>query len=131
MASKIPSPYLIPGIKLEKYRPETLCLDVCAFFGITEERIKSKNRKREFVEPRHVYMSLAHDVFVKEKMSYNLLAAIVNRDHSSFIHAIKNVSNLCDTNEKFHEKYLILKEKIKDKIELIESQDKRIYSDAV
>ena len=121
---------MIPGIKLEKYRPETLCLDVCAFFGITEERIKSKNRKREFVEPRHVYLSLAHDIFVKDKISYNKLAGVVNSDHAGLIHAIKNVSNLCDTNKAFHEKYLQLKEKIRDKIELIESQDKRISSDA-
>lgn len=130
MASKIPSPYLIPGIKLEKYRPETLCLDVCAFFGITEENIKSKKRKREFVEPRHTYMSLAHFFFVKDKISYNKLAAVVNGDHSLLIHALKTVSDLCETNKAFHEKYLQLKEKIKDKIELIESQDRRISSDA-
>lgn len=130
MGNKIPSPYLIPGIKLEKYRPETLLLDVCIFFGITEENIKSKKRLREFVEPRHTYLSLSHYFFSKDKISYTKLASLVGGDHSSLIHAMKNVSNLCDTNKTFREKYLHLKEKIKDKIELIESQDKRISGDA-
>jgi len=73
---------------------------------------------------------LAHFFFVKDKISYNTLAAVVNGDHSSLIHALRTISDLCETNKAFHEKYLQLKERIKDKIELIESQDKRISSDA-
>lgn len=130
MASKVPSPYLIPGIKLEKYRPETLCQDVCAFFEITEENIKSKKRDRIYVEPRHTYLSLAHYFFVSEKIPYARLAAVVGGDHSSLIHAMKTVSNLCDTNKTFNKAYNELKQKIKEKIELIESQDKRISGDA-
>lgn len=68
--------------------PETI-LSICSdVLNIPEAEIKGKSRKSKVVIARHIYCYIA-----RNKTNYTLkyIGFLINRDHSSVIHASKNI----------------------------------------
>jgi len=85
---------------------------VCEYFGIEEDLVRAKTRKREVVQARQVAM------FFCKKLTQHSLKTIGlhfgGRDHSTVIHANQSVENQIDTDPKFEE----IIEEISNKIDL-------------
>lgn len=74
---------------------------VCEYFGIEEDLVRAKTRKREVVQARQVAM------FFCKRMTQHSLKTIGlhfgGRDHSTVIHANMSVENQIETDPKFAE----------------------------
>jgi chromosomal replication initiator protein len=85
---------------------------VCEFFGVDENKVREKNRKKEVVLARQVAM------YLSKKLTRSSLKTIGlhfgGRDHSTVIHAFNSVDNMI--NEDSHLKETV--ESIRNKIEL-------------
>ena len=85
---------------------------VCEYFGIAEDLIRAKTRKREVVQARQVAMH-----FCKKLTQHSLKTIGLHfggRDHSTVIHANQSVDNQIDTDPKFKD----MIEEISNKIDL-------------
>lgn len=85
---------------------------VCEYFGIPEDLVRAKTRKREVVQARQVAM-----YFCKQLTQHSLKTIGLHfggRDHSTVIHANQSVENQIETNLKFRESI----DEIRHKIEL-------------
>lgn len=68
--------------------PETI-LSICSdVLNIPEAEIKGKSRKAEVVIARHIYCYIATN---KTNYTLQYIGFLINRDHSSVIHASKNI----------------------------------------
>ncbi len=85
---------------------------VCEFFGVDENKVREKNRKREVVLARQVAM------YLSKKLTRSSLKTIGlhfgGRDHSTVIHAFNSIDNLIAEDEHLKETV----ESIRNKIEL-------------
>ncbi len=97
------SPYLKPGIPRNPI--ERL---ICHHHQVTMTELRQKNRKRKIVEARAVYISLivAQNWKMYNEPRYTDIAEMLNKDHSTMIHSVKNVYNLMRTDSFFREKNL-------------------------
>lgn len=85
---------------------------VCEYFGIEEDLVRAKTRKREVVQARQVAM-----YFCKRLTQHSLKTIGLHfggRDHSTVIHANMSVENQIETDPKFAE----IIEEISNKIDL-------------
>ena len=85
---------------------------VCEYFGISEDLIRAKTRKREIVQARQVAMH-----FCKQLTQHSLKTIGLHfggRDHSTVIHANQSVENQIDTDPKFKD----MIQEISNKIDL-------------
>jgi chromosomal replication initiator protein len=85
---------------------------VCDYFGIAEDLVRAKTRKREVVQARQVAM-----YFCKRLTQHSLKTIGLHfggRDHSTVIHANMSVENQIETDPKFAE----IIEEISNKIDL-------------
>ncbi len=96
-------------------RPSNISIDqitkvVCEFYGVEENKVREKNRKKEIVLARQVAMYLA------KKLTNSSLKTIGlhfgGRDHSTVIHAQNSIEELINTNESIKEEVNSLRNKI-------------------
>lgn len=81
--------------------------------------LKSKDRDRKFVTPRHMIMSYLAER--KDKLNITLKEIgdfFGKRDHSTVIHAKKSISDLSFSNQKIKDDYKSLCEKLDDIIKV-------------
>lgn len=69
---------------------------------IDTDLLTSKSRKRDIVEARQIFMYL---MIKRTHKSLEKIGNVVNRDHSTAIHARKVVENLVETDKEFASKY--------------------------
>ncbi len=73
----------------------------CTYFGVAEDLVLGRERKREIVQARHVGM------YFSKKMTGHSLATIGRyfggKDHSTVLHACRCVENLMETDPNFRE----------------------------
>lgn len=71
----------------------------CDYYGIDVETVKSRNRKQELVQARHIFVHIAK----MHKLGFLLMeiCEVLNLHHASIIHALKVVSNRCNVEPKF------------------------------
>lgn len=84
----------------------------CEYFGIPEDQVRAKTRKREIVQARQVAM-----YFSKQMTQHSLKTIGLHfggRDHSTVIHSCQSVENQIETDPTFNE----MLEEIRHKIEL-------------
>jgi len=72
---------------------------------IDSRSIQSSSRKRDVVEARHIFMYLMAE---RTHKSLEKIGKIVNRAHSSVIHAKKQTEALIITNKDFRSKYYMI-----------------------
>ncbi len=76
---------------------------VAEFYSIRVSELKSKRRSRQIARPRQIAMSLA-----KELTSLSLPDigdAFGGRDHTTVIHAVKKVDELCKSDSRINDEY--------------------------
>ena len=73
---------------------------ITEFYQISEKDIKSAWRKRPVVWARHVFCYLCSKYV---QCSIVSIGKVINRDHTSVIHARQNVSNLMDSDPDLRE----------------------------
>lgn len=83
---------------------ERVLFEVCRFFQVSVNEVKGKGRKSTFVKPRHIFWYLTKDNITRKHAG-----KLLQRDHSSVIHAIESVQNQIETNEIFHDEVETLK----------------------
>jgi chromosomal replication initiation ATPase DnaA len=83
-------------------------------WGVTVAQIKSKSRKREYVEPRQVYCKLA------KKFTDMALAAIgatlEGRDHTTVLYSIHTINNLIETEPYLQRRFGLIYFKLMDEL---------------
>jgi chromosomal replication initiator protein len=96
--------------KKQVFGIETIQTVVCEHFGIPDDLIRAKTRKKEIVEARQISMFL-----VKEFTNYSLKTIGLHfggRDHSTVIHAINSINNKREKNESLNDTLKSLRRKI-------------------
>jgi hypothetical protein len=78
--------------------PGELLTAICNELGCNETKIKSKCRKQELVNVRHIYAYIGKIYFDFTLMS--LSTEIGNRDHTTMIHSITAVKTFLSCNDK-------------------------------
>lgn len=70
----------------------------CTYFGITNEELLSKSRKREISDAR-----MCISMFLKERfgMTLNKIGKMLNRDHTSIMHHVDMIANCRELSEKY------------------------------
>lgn len=76
--------------------------------GITYLQMSGRNREQSIVDARHVCIFLIRR---STKMSLVEIGKLFNRDHTSIIHACRNIQNHLDTGDYTHE-YVMLVDKV-------------------
>jgi chromosomal replication initiator protein len=68
---------------------------VCEYFNLKPEELKAKTRRREIVQPRQIIMYFAKKY---TKASLQVIGAMCGgKDHSTVLHACRNIEDLKDT----------------------------------
>ncbi len=94
---------------------DSITATVADYFKLKPEQLKEKSRKREIVQARQIAMYFAKESTKSSLKTIGLYFG--GRDHSTVIHAITTVNDLCDTDKhfkgyvedlrkKFHNNYL-------------------------
>lgn len=111
----------MPGIKCEHYTPRIFRSDVCKFFKITEEQIKSDSRKTEYRLPRQIFLAYGTRMF--KDLTMKEAAKLVNKTHAVVINSRKVVNNMCETDKEFAAKYEEFKQFIARRVYVFENND--------
>jgi chromosomal replication initiator protein len=88
--------FAIPGIANKKpYNADLILREVCAYFGTTPKKVKSKPRIMALILPRHIAIYL-----IRKYTIYTLtwIGSYFNRTHATVMNAIKQINNDYDTN---------------------------------
>ncbi|MEX2436839.1 MAG: helix-turn-helix domain-containing protein, partial [Candidatus Paceibacterota bacterium] len=80
------------------------------FFDTTPEKITSRSRKKEVVEPRQICMFLLRDLL---DLSYpNIGEQMGKRDHTTAIHSYEKISKDINNNSALSQKIMLIKERL-------------------
>lgn len=102
--------------KLVKNSRRELSIDyiqkvVSEYFGLPEEMIQAKTRKREIVQARQVAMYFSKNM---TKSSLSTIGSLIGgKDHSTVLHACKTVNNLMETDKHFRGQIEDIERKLK------------------
>lgn len=78
---------------------ESITSAVAEYFKLKPEALKEKSRKREIVQARQIAMYFSKECTKSSLKTIGLYFG--GRDHSTVIHAISTVNDLCDTDKEF------------------------------
>jgi len=83
-------------------RKENNCMDIVErsadYFCYDAAKLVTRSKIREVAVPRMMIMhALYHNSKLKPTMKY--IGKLFNRDHTTVIHAIENVKNMCETDD--------------------------------
>jgi chromosomal replication initiator protein len=104
-------PGLKPGVKFKGDKdPNNIINIVCESLYVPVEKAKSIHRKREWVVARQLSMFLIRK---HTDLSFKATAELFGgRDHTTAIHSIQTVNNLCDSDPDFKKLVLFIENKI-------------------
>lgn len=93
---------------------------VSDFYGIEIRLIFSKSRRQDIVEARHI---LAYCLREKYRLSFPILGRILNRDHTSIMHACENSITLIANNKEVSKLVKSILKKDNSYLDEIKEQD--------
>ena len=93
--------------------PSLVLTPVCAFFGITFEQMKYKTRKREIVYARQTAICMLR---IFTSLSLKSVGQVFNFDHTTSIHSVNTIRDLCDTDKAIRAEQEAVKEKVREYI---------------
>ena len=96
------SVYSLPGIKVHNYNEHDLIKDVCDYFKITPEQIKTKIRTYNLVRPRQICMHFLLEKFPQYTFS-SIGFMMGGFNHATVCHSRNVVLNDMKTNTAFRE----------------------------
>ena len=82
---------------------------VCEYFGIDQNRLHEKTKKRETVQVRQLAMYLCRELDYTHKA---IGLQFGGRDHSTVVHAIKCVNNLIETDPNYRNRIADIRRKV-------------------
>lgn len=90
--SILPNYFAAPGV----FNSADQIIDlICESYGISQDDLKSQNRKKELVFARHLSMYLLRK---KAKLSLREVGLMLGRDHTTVVNAIDRVNEYLETN---------------------------------
>ena len=89
---------------------------VSAYFNVTVEDVKGKNRRRIYILPRHTICYIGY--YTLKKPLSEIGEHLGNRDHSSVINGRESISNLIDTDKDFRKTFKKLETYISNNLNL-------------
>lgn len=94
-----------------KLKPEYIIKVVADQYGVRPEDIKSKNRKKEIVTPRHIAMYLIR--YLNNDISLEDVGKVLgDRDHSTVIHGCEKIDELIKEDSTLAAEIDVLKKKL-------------------
>lgn len=87
----IPLETLLKGEALVSVSAEGIITEVAVYFGITEEDLKSRNKKRRFSYPRQLAAYMARELTGLSEVD---IGNLFSRNHSTIYHAWKKIGIL-------------------------------------
>ena len=99
----------LPGLKFNVQfaghkNPDRIISAVCEFLYVTRRQLEQKTRKRYIVEARQIAMYLIRKH--SSKSMQHIGSIFGGRDHTTAIHSIQVVNDLCDSNEQYKQRLL-------------------------
>lgn len=88
-------------IGITETRLGVLLMRVSVFTGVPIHIMRSRSRKREHVEARHIFMALGKELY--PKASNAQVASIINKNHASCNHARKTTSEIPSLRKEYEE----------------------------
>jgi chromosomal replication initiation ATPase DnaA len=98
-----------PEIKLV-IAPALVLIPVCSYFGITIEQLKYRTRKREIVYARQTAICMLR---VFTSLSLKSVGEVFNFDHTTSIHSVNTIKDLCDTDKTIREEQETVRERVR------------------
>jgi chromosomal replication initiator protein len=86
-------------------------MTVCDYFGLSQDSLGSKTRKREIVQARQIAMYLGRNL-TKTSLS-SIGTQIGGKDHATVLHACNTVQDLIDTDKNFKQYVTDIKKQLK------------------
>ncbi len=80
----------------ESLTMDKILSEVCAYYHISVDAVKSPSRNKEIVLPRHVFAYIAKDL---TQTSFTTIGKKLNRDHTTILHSVEKVESLLDKDE--------------------------------
>lgn len=96
---------LVAPMKVRLLNPEEIIEQGAKFFSVDLNELISKNRERKLVEARHVLVDLLYNDPSMRLSLKDVARYVGKKDHATMINAIRQVSNLCQTDFYFRERY--------------------------
>ena len=75
---------------------------VCQIYNITPDDIYSKNRTQHILYARHTFNHICRRTL---RMSLESIGRIINRDHSTIIHSVRQTNDLIEYDRQFSKTY--------------------------
>lgn len=75
---------------------------ICKYFNVDKKIVLLKSRKRELVEVRQIFFYFSNKYL--KNTTLERISKFLNKDHSTVIHSIKVVNNMCETDLIFNHK---------------------------
>lgn len=101
----------LSAVKFEVPTVETISKKCLEFFNETLERISSKSRKRDIVQKRMMCISACRD-FTSASLK-DIAYYFGGRDHTTAIHSIQTIKDLCDYDDNIRAEFVNLKNYLK------------------
>jgi hypothetical protein len=85
--------------------PNDIIFEVCKFLNLNMGLVMGNKRDADLVYARHLICDILYsDAFLK--LTFLQIGRLLgNRDHSTIVHAVRNVRNQCETDEIYRDKY--------------------------
>ncbi len=119
--------WLIPGLILksisDKQKQEMIAQRVTEITGISLTRMRNNIRDRDVVDARRLLMSMS---FIYTQMTLRCIGMFINKDHSTVIHHMKKLKDLCEIDQRSRieiEMFKISLIKLNDSIDWTEKRE--------
>ena len=96
--------------QVREVTPQLIIDIVCEHFNVSKDDITSKKRNSEYVMPRQIIMYLCKEM--TELSLQNIGTILSKKDHTTFIHGIKQINSKMATDDDLRNKIEIIKKKI-------------------
>jgi chromosomal replication initiator protein len=77
---------------------ETFSLEVCNYYNIDLETLKSNKRDRHIVLSRNIIIYCFKDKVTQNRISLSSFMGFFNRSHSTYFHSILSIQNEIEAN---------------------------------
>lgn len=83
----------ISADNIQDQKLKIILTHVANYFSVSVVQLRSKSKKRELVNARHIFFKLAKDNLPDRDVSLQKIADVLNKDHATVLHGIKNIVN--------------------------------------
>lgn len=97
-------PKRLNKIETENYIYLIIMEEVCKYYGFSQRTIEGKSRMKNIIEARYIFIDLLYND-PHSKISKTKIGHLLNRDHSTIIHSLRNVRDWLQVDQMFRTRY--------------------------